>query len=305
MNGLFRALRAWFRREPPIDVGKNKVPERAPRSSRPTRNRKASLIASVFEQLARDDLPPSRYWGPAVPLMDAFAPTHEGEKGYLKKAPEAPLSLVDVTVLLPPDDFRGSYQLTRYQEHGPANGTYTMGWLGSRKPVITSVSRVGTIYRAARFPNTGRGFNVQDFVSNHVKFLRGFHYQLERSWWVIVKGSSPIQLLIPTNSRGARALLKLRDVPDGKQRREALQHWVVDHWREVPETEEETYVRAHLQGRTRFRWFEFDVELRAPLTDRILNEDVYPEERRRMRLARPRTDRRRKQRQSVSDEASA
>lgn len=58
-----------------------------------------------------------------------------------------------------------------------------------------------------------------------------------------------------TDPTGAREVFRLRDLPDGSQRRSALLHWVGEHWRKRrSDPSEETKVRAHLRGQTEFVW---------------------------------------------------
>lgn len=76
-----------------------------------------------------------------------------------------------------------------------------------------------------------------------------WHVQLES-----IHGGHPVR--IPTDATGARSLLSLRDVPDGKQRRAALKHWVSDHYRTTP-SGGEAFVPEFMRGRSEFTWDEY------------------------------------------------
>lgn len=83
----------------------------------------------------------------------------------------------------------------------------------------------------------------------------------EYVWTVTIgKIGSDFRFKVATDSVGARRLLSLRDVPDGRQRRAALRHWVSEHTRRIrrPEGEYETDVVTHLRGATPFTWDEFE-----------------------------------------------
>ena len=67
------------------------------------------------------------------------------------------------------------------------------------------------------------------------------------------------RILLPTNPSGCLQLFKNRDLPEGKTRRDALRHWVEEHWREGKDTL--AYVCHHLRGHTRFIWYDLDCEL--------------------------------------------
>jgi hypothetical protein len=63
-------------------------------------------------------------------------------------------------------------------------------------------------------------------------------------------------LCVTTDSVGARELLRMRDVPEGRTRREALRHWVREHWRrQRRDADVERQVRQHLRGADTCVWF--------------------------------------------------
>lgn len=77
-------------------------------------------------------------------------------------------------------------------------------------------------------------------------------------WHVVIgrRGSS-FQVRLPATPTSAREFLSLRDVPDGRERRAAIKHWVAEHQRR-PRTPEEYDVRAHLRGREDFTWGDYE-----------------------------------------------
>lgn len=93
-------------------------------------------------------------------------------------------------------------------------------------------------------------------VAHSVAFTREFFWSVRLGW----HGMPTV--LIPTDPIGARAVFRLRDIPEGKARREALRHWVAEHWRKNRnEPTEEVKVREHLRGAARFVWNDFVCEI--------------------------------------------
>jgi hypothetical protein len=82
--------------------------------------------------------------------------------------------------------------------------------------------------------------------------------------WTVSLGieDSPTVAFV-TDPAGARAAFRLRDVPEGRQRRAALRNWVAEHWRRkaAPSAVDRAFVREHLRGATRFRWNGLDCEI--------------------------------------------
>lgn len=79
------------------------------------------------------------------------------------------------------------------------------------------------------------------------------HYE----WKVTLGYQGCISIGIPTTPTGCREVFKLRDIPEGKARREALRNFVCEHTRRHPATDDEEariVVREHLRGSSRFNW---------------------------------------------------
>lgn len=79
------------------------------------------------------------------------------------------------------------------------------------------------------------------------------------NWRLVVSFGGP-GLSFWTDAVGAREILRLRDVPNGKQRRSALRHWVSEHWRKRRD-DGSSRVRQHLRGRETCSWNGMHVEI--------------------------------------------
>lgn len=77
---------------------------------------------------------------------------------------------------------------------------------------------------------------------------------------------------LPTTPQGAAEVFRLRDIPEGKQRRAALRHWVNEFWRPLPGTEEETKVREHMRGVQSFAWSGLRVRI-TPSRDDLQRDE--------------------------------
>lgn len=112
--------------------------------------------------------------------------------------------------------------------------------------------------------------DMPGLVATHI--LHGIDRQLvQRYQWEVSLGlEGGASFAFQTDPVGAREVFRLRDLPNGANRRAALLHWVAEHWRKRrKDPTEEAKVRAHLRGATAFVWngltcrvrpAEFDVE---------------------------------------------
>lgn len=78
----------------------------------------------------------------------------------------------------------------------------------------------------------------------------------QRYEWAVALGleTSP-SIRFATDPTGIKDIFRIRDLPEGRDRRDALMTWVTDHWRQDREDPDiETYVRKHLRGATAFTW---------------------------------------------------
>lgn len=73
---------------------------------------------------------------------------------------------------------------------------------------------------------------------------------------------------LPTDPLGAQEAFRLRDIPDGRERRTALRHWVTEHWRaDRTDPGVETKVREHLRGANQFSWGGLNCRITPSLID--------------------------------------
>jgi hypothetical protein len=88
-----------------------------------------------------------------------------------------------------------------------------------------------------------------------------------------------------TDPTGVKDVFRIRDLPEGKDRREALMTWISDHWRQDrTDPDMERYVRKHLRGSTKFSWRGFGCEL-LPAPFDVETRDRLIAEREAMRAA--------------------
>jgi hypothetical protein len=110
-----------------------------------------------------------------------------------------------------------------------------------------------------------------------IKMMLGVAFFLPTFWvaHVSISDETPRVSLI-TDPTGVKELWKFRDIPEGKSRRDALLHWVSDHWRmNRKDPDVETYVRQHLRGKQELRCSGLSVEISPSLEDKArLNEIV-------------------------------
>jgi hypothetical protein len=94
---------------------------------------------------------------------------------------------------------------------------------------------------------------------DHTQFKFGLHLQMHQfadHFWHVSLGYEGMPMLkLDTDPQGARAVFRLRDIPEGRQRRTALKHWVTEHWRSTPATNDKSIkVGEYLRGAEKFTW---------------------------------------------------
>jgi hypothetical protein len=85
----------------------------------------------------------------------------------------------------------------------------------------------------------------------------------QRYQWAVSLGleNSP-SVRFATDPTGIKDAFRIRDLPEGRDRRDALLTWVSDHWRrDRSDPDVELYVRKHLRGATSFSWRGMNCEL--------------------------------------------
>lgn len=110
------------------------------------------------------------------------------------------------------------------------------------------------------------GSAVDDEFYSVAKMAMSVQFTREHEWRVNLGVNGGASLALQTDPEGVLAAFRMRDVPDGKKRREALIHWVREHWRQRRRGGE-SKVREHLRGQTRFSWFGLDCRVVPPAVD--------------------------------------
>lgn len=78
-------------------------------------------------------------------------------------------------------------------------------------------------------------------------------------WGVSIKRPGFPSVRFTTDATGIKSIFKLRDIPEGKRRRDSLKNWVSAHWRmSRSNKDDEIYIRKHLRGHEKFTWFGYE-----------------------------------------------
>jgi hypothetical protein len=194
-----------------------------------------------------------------------YRPLALDERGGMFLTPEEidgpDITSMNTVILTGNDDPETVMQLTRVRGIAPhmvelaigyicSDGTYFAGrtWAGWR------ANKWVEFLRTDSGPKARRAFSPQK-IDKVIKTSQSFALS-ERYWWHVSLGflGNP-RVKLPTDSTGVKNAFALRDVPEGKQRRAALRHWVTDHWRQNrADPDLENYVRQHLRGAVEFNW---------------------------------------------------
>jgi hypothetical protein len=105
---------------------------------------------------------------------------------------------------------------------------------------------------------------------NYVLFS---HYGWLLNLWrvILTDKKSGFSLLIPVDPKSLKDIFKLRDIPEGRERRVALKHWVSEHFKNakgnLSSDEDLIYVHSYLRGQELFDWGTFTVEIKPSYQD--------------------------------------
>ncbi len=100
----------------------------------------------------------------------------------------------------------------------------------------------------------GRGQDLEQDWSRRIQLALGIS-QFLRTRWRVYLSNGGLGVTFPTDPVGVQEVFRLRDIPEGKERRAALRHWVTEHWRiNIQDAREEILVREHLRGAQKFSW---------------------------------------------------
>jgi hypothetical protein len=113
-------------------------------------------------------------------------------------------------------------------------------------------------------------------ITSTCNMLLGLCFTRDLVWRVVFKGHSGISVSLSTDTAGAMAAFRNRQQNEVTGRRDALRHWVRQHYRsrhvDEGDEPEKVIVRQHLRGRTPFRWCGIDCELVVSPFDMRRNE---------------------------------
>lgn len=83
----------------------------------------------------------------------------------------------------------------------------------------------------------------------------GFSLAVRYEWTVWLGYADGPRIRFLSDPYGACEVFRLRDIPEGRQRRAALRHWVTQHWRKKRhDAEARSWIERHLRGTVDFTW---------------------------------------------------
>jgi hypothetical protein len=112
-----------------------------------------------------------------------------------------------------------------------------------------------------------------EYWTKKIGSFSGATFEQHYYWYVDICYKDNIELSFVTSPGGAKEIFRLRDIPNGKERRVALRNWVAEHFRKSKiDPEESIKVRQHLRGGVEFDWNGLHIRIRPSEEDIILNE---------------------------------
>lgn len=219
---------------------------------------------------------------------DAFSPDHE----YFSDTKPHDSPHFDITSIVSPTGpfdskpkYNHLYSIERIRRASPKE---CRGRIARFYPIIGEISQANIysngLYRSARayFGWDGKnwkycsitGSNADTQEKTNIQFATTICRNLYRryQWRAVVDYGFGGSLTFVTDPVGAREIFKLRDIPEGKLKRESLRNWISQHWRKKHHDPSAlTEVRKHLRGQTIFNWNGMRVQIKPSEYDLELN----------------------------------
>lgn len=129
---------------------------------------------------------------------------------------------------------------------------HSSGRLNTHECYIGHRGRKATIFDPAAVA-TENGVDTckgNHHIEEHVKMSISIGFIMPSFWMahVAITDNAP-RVTVPTDPTGVKELWKFRDIPEGARRRDALLHWVSEHWRKDRfDPDVELFVRSSLRG---------------------------------------------------------
>lgn len=137
---------------------------------------------------------------------------------------------------------------------------------GTWMPSNPKFSKVTSTKNVSSFSNRGSKWTeyeqVESTISPYPEMAAVSEWSRRMCWGIRFSAIEAPGLVAATDPIGVRELLRMRDVSEGRNRREALLHWVKEHWRKNRKDEAiEHQVRQHLRGQEKCQWFGLECQI--------------------------------------------
>lgn len=116
----------------------------------------------------------------------------------------------------------------------------------------------------------GRSHSNRDNLYDTIyKIASGVALARRYNWSVLLSDGGQLSSRFVTDHIGILEVFKLRDIPEGKARREAIINWVSQHWRKKRDTtaNDRTLIRTHLRGKVEYKWNGLHCYVEPPMYD--------------------------------------
>lgn len=220
---------------------------------------------------------------------DIFSPGHE----YFSDSKPDDSPHFDITSIIPATGafdsapkYNHIYSIQRIKR---ANPKECRGRIARFYPILGELSQANIYtdgkYRSGRayFGWDGKNWKYCSITGSEADFQEKINTlfaiticrQLYRryQWRTIIDCGFGGSLTFVTDPVGIREIFKMRDIPEGKLRRESLRNWITQHWRMKHDDPSALIeVRKHLRGQTSFHWNGMRVRIKPSEYDIEQNE---------------------------------
>lgn len=251
---------------------------------------------------SKTDIVPISHFNAAEPFLEEFIDdkyfTSQNDRGYFPDVQVSDLDVpMDVCIIrtamedISDGNDKGVYQVSRLRYihpkeirgkvkmYHPLAHEITYGFFHMSGKVVTAkdyIAPIGKTWkRLAPTWDAGRELMKSDpQIHSFATMACGIEFTNRYQWFLEIGYKNTKSIKVPCSVDALQEIFRLRDIVDGKNRRDALRNWVCEHMRRT-ETKE-TKVRAHLRGSMEFTAGEWSFKIIPSRYDRQLNKEPLP-----------------------------
>ena len=127
-------------------------------------------------------------------------------------------------------------------------------------------------------PHSPRAEAVDHQTEMMLRCSIGHQFSSEFEWHIEIGIENGVSLLFPISPSSAKDAFRMREIPDGKNRRPSILNWVKQHYRRKKTSDDSldfSLVRKHFRGSESFEWDGFSCQIHPSASDIRVYQRVH------------------------------